>query len=118
MLFPGVFGLRAAYFTEPQSLAISSPGYQQMQSLSYNPYAQGKGGKPEFAPFNGVRTFQEGLQPTELCSHWLKSPELCQNGDLCPFAHGVPELRPDMAEQQRELVSRFLHTGFKPKVGE
>lgn len=127
MLFSGVFGLRAAYFTDPQGLAISSgvpsmgkgqgQSFQPMQSLPYNPYAQGKGsGKQDFAPFGSVRSFQEGLQPTELCSHWLKSPELCQNGDLCPFAHGVPELRPDMAEQQRELVSRFLHTGFKPKV--
>ena len=32
------------------------------------------------------------LRPMKLCNFWVQSPEMCQRGESCTFAHGVAEL--------------------------
>ncbi|CAL1173662.1 unnamed protein product, partial [Cladocopium goreaui] len=61
-----------------------------------------------------VRNFPS-LRPVKLCNFWVQSPEMCQRGESCTFAHGVAELNPQ-ALAMNEGVSRFLHTGFTPRV--
>merc|ERR1712087_633460 len=53
-----------------------------------------------------------GFKPVKICNFWLQDPGLCTKGTECTFAHGVQELRPEMAGICG--VSRFLHTGMTP----
>eukprot|EP00434_Breviolum_minutum_P033358 symbB.v1.2.029517.t1/scaffold3162.1/size62156/1 len=84
--------------------------------------AGGKGSKGKNSTAEGasnhftvpIRNFSS-LPPTKLCTFWLQSPDACLKGDACTFAHGKAELNPSSLPMN-EGVSRFLHTGFKPKV--
>ncbi|CAE7754732.1 unnamed protein product [Symbiodinium pilosum] len=58
--------------------------------------------------------FGDSFMPTRICSFWLKDPGACLKGDACSFAHGVAELHPNSVQECG--VSRFLHTGFTPRV--
>ncbi|CAK9091138.1 unnamed protein product [Durusdinium trenchii] len=82
------------------------------------PNGKGDSFGPDFAELNlfNVRPFPDALRPTKLCAFWMQDPWMCQKGEQCTFAHGLPELRADVAELSARSVSRFHHTGFKPKV--
>jgi len=40
----------------------------------------------------GPREFHEDSLPKQLCQQWLIHPASCEQGDMCPMAHGLAEL--------------------------
>ncbi|CAE7800473.1 unnamed protein product [Symbiodinium necroappetens] len=71
-------------------------------------------GHAQTSTASASRFEDSNFKPNKICSFWLKDPSLCLKGDACSFAHGVLELHPNSVETCG--VSRFLHSGFKPRV--